>query len=621
MPDKRININDIESIGSASSVTDREVVKCLEENLRDYQQVRQVMETYWRDYYISYMTTPMAKRQNLTRISAHIGDVQTNWRHNIKTPKAYEITETIVSYFKGAFFPNDRWFDFTPSMPVKNPNYHAIIDINRRFVNKKLVDAQFKTNFGIFLREMVIAGTSALMFPWVEDNAKFQVLSPFEFLLDPEAQDPNEANFIRSYSMSPVRFRQHVEDETFNLVDSAQLRDILDGQTYATPHQAGFDIDRNALDSLRSLMGMSDFTRHSNKSVTVFEFWGELELNNVVLKNVRASWTESGTLLNLETNPYGHKPFMIGTYLRLSSSPYGIGALQPISSQLYYKDTLTSRNADNVAVSSDTMMEVVMDGVIDPDDVYIAPGKKIFVTQSGSVNPINLPYAGGATMQDLQVLEQTADKAIGTGPYIGVGNGRAGERVTAAEVQAQQQTGDNRLTDVFVDLEAQVMLPFIKVFHQYCQKYSQGGVLAMGDVYIQVNPGILQFPFDVISLGANHVADKEYNLRQMMDWLGIVAQNQQMAQMVNWAAVTQKLTYMMLPQLADEVMQQQEQTPAMPQGGGPMEQAMGQMSEAANFVGGEAAQGALMSQEMAGQLPAAAEQLVQGLQNNGTAAG
>lgn len=604
----RLDVSSIIQTGETKTVDSEEVVKVLERYLRDYQMAREPLKDLWKDYYVSYLATPDAKRAILSRAARYVGDVNTNWRHSIKSPKAYEIVETIVSYMMGAFFPNERWFDLAPTMPIADPGWQQIVEINRRLMDKKLNDSLFRSAYRVFLRELCITGTSALMFPWKENNVRWKVLSPLEFLIDPAADYPNDANFIRTYSLHPAEFDEYRNDGTFNLAEKN-----ADKLQYDYDNRRHFKLDDGILASIDTLMGIQRDTRTSQLKIDVFEFWGDLYLEDVILRNVRASWTKNGMLLNLDSNPYNEKPFIVGTYLRLSHSPYGVGALQPIASQLYYKDSLTSRTADNAAITSDTALEVVLDGVVDPDDVYMAPGKKIFTTREGVINPIALPNNSSASIQELNILEQTADKAVGTGPYIGVGQGRSGERVTAAEVQAQRDTGGKRLTDVFTDLEAEVLIPLLQRFHKYCQKFYQGGdVINFKGAYVSANPGVVQFAdFEVKALGAANVADKEYNLRQLLDWMAVVGQNPLMAEMVNWEEVLKHLSYMMMPSIADNVI---SGPPApQPQPMTPNQQLGGELEEAARFQGGEAGVRALQASQTAGALPAQMQNYVENL--------
>ena len=264
MPVERdIDIRGITRIGEQmSTIKNSEVVKELQRLLDDYSRERFQLEWNWRSYYTNYLTTPEAKRSNLTHVSRNLGgDVDVNWRHNIKSPKAYEIVETLTSYFMGAFFPNERWFDLIPQEPM-GVEFGTLIELNRQFMNNKLEQAMFKSNCRVFIRETCIAGTSALMFPWVDNNIRFRVLSPFEFLLDPRAQMANDANMIRSYELSLPEFKQYIREDVFNLTTLKESEDMM-SPTVSPSHD--FRIDKDTFNSVSRLMGLSDIPRTNQR--------------------------------------------------------------------------------------------------------------------------------------------------------------------------------------------------------------------------------------------------------------------------------------------------------------------------------------------------------------------
>ena len=604
---KTIQLKDFNYIGDVKEVECQRVLKALKQTKDSYMQARQPMVLDWQAYYASYCTTTASKQSVLSSMGQYIGKVNTSWRHNLKSPKAYEIVETLVTYFLGAFFPNERYFDLILAEPNSDPEYYELTEVNRLFVKNKLDESYFRLAYEIFIREICITGSSCLMFPWVGNNVKWQVLSALEFLLEPTAQFPNEANLIRYYRITPVEADFYRQTGVFDLVEKEDVAKAR-GNNYA------FDLD---IQNIQYMLGLNPDRNEKPEEHIVYEFWGDLALDDCLLKNVRISWTDD-FLLNCGPNPYGFRPFQVGTYLRLSQSPWGIGALQPVNSQLYYKDNVTSRQADNVACGADNVFLVEQDGVVDPDDVYIAPGHKIFVTRKDAVTPLALNTNLGPTLTELAGVDQTCDKAIGTGPYIGVNAGRQGERVTAEEVKAQRDVGGKRLTTVFSTMEAEAFIPTLEKFHYFCRKFYKGqDLININGVYIRVTERTVDFPYRVKALGAANVADKEYNLRQFLDWLSVVSQNPELSARVDWDIVAVQLASQMVPfidGLTQAVPQQQPQAGPPATGG---EAAVAGLNDAANFVGGEAGQRALQSSLQAGNLDAQMQQMLmaQGGQN------
>ena len=609
---RNVDISEITVVGGSTSNTmDTDLILArLIELRKNYQAARQPLESLWDDYYASYITTPAAAARVSSSVSKRIvGDVNTQWRHRLKTPKAFETVETIVSWMMSAFFPNEFWFDLRPQTPMYDPNFQQQLDVVKFYLSKTLSDAGVKRKFRIFLRELCIAGTAGIAFPLVGTSLKLDVMPCYSFYLDPEQQDPNEANMIRKYTVSRVQLLTLIKDEYFNVAEVKDFEDLT-----AAPSRGMFGHDSKVQGNLNQLMGVQAGNQSEARYYhDVYEYWGNIIVEDKMLINVRATFT-GDKLLGIERNPFERKPFVIGSYIQLSKSPYGIGAIQPIASQLYYKDILTSRHADNVAISSDVMLEIVEGQVLEPEKVVVKPGQKIMVTQKGSINPISFPMSNVA-LSEMSLIDQTIDKATGTGPYIGVNAGRSGDRVTAAEISAQREAGGNRLTDVFADVETTVLLPLLCGYYYYLRNFAkalEAVVYSPEGNYFVIRGEAFNQDVEFITVGANNVADKEYRTRQLIDFLNLAAGNEQMAQRINWDEATQLLAKYFVPDTAQRLVQAAP-APAPDPNQQMQDPMMGALNEAAAYSGGAVGQQALQAQVASGQLEASSEQVRQQL--------
>lgn len=607
-----INLNEFEIQGDVSNLPtgdklEATLLNALITLLGKYSMARNTLEDKWAKAYYAYATTREAK-QNLTNVAKQvIGRTKVNWRHKLKSPKAFELVETIESYMMGAFFPNQKWFDFAAAGHTDDPNFRTILELNRKFINKQLENGEFRDMMRMHIRETCITGTSGFMYPWHEamQNAKFNVMSCFEFWLDPTAQRPNDANLFRKYTLHKAEVIAN--KDFFNLMDKKT------NQFGATNTIA---YDRNMMFHLRRMLGIDVETLSShNDDVDIFEFWGDLlvpELN-IIIKNIRASFTLEG-LYNFMPNPFIYRPIIITNYVQLSSSPYGISALQSVLSQLYYKDVMMSRHADAVVASIDPTYTYLHDGVVDPNEVYMAPGHTIPVTQTDAIRPVQTGGDMNVSVQDMTIVEQTIDKAVGTGPFIGVGQGRAAERVTKAEIDAQIAAGGNRLNDVYDHMQTN-LLRFLKRYRDFFRVYYAGQTqievrqlnpqleMFNQDIWANVDISSFQFDVEIKPLGAANVATREFKLRQTFEWMTIVGQNPNMNPLVDWNQVLQHITFTMLPDEAAFFLlpPQTEQT-------APTDPA-GQLREVLQNAGAGADVKALEAASMAGQLPAVTQQL------------
>lgn len=664
MANRPINISAVSHVkltNDAVKLTDGEIVNhCIA--LKDkYEKERLLLEQTWKDSWAAYLTTQEAREYASARAIDVVGNIDVNWRHNLVTAKAFETVETIVSYLHASFFPNPRWFDLEPKSPIQNEAWEKIVDINRRYIDIKLHQTNFKSIFRQFLRELCITGTAAIALPWrsevkekIENHIQYtdtghplviqktsaqiksapdlEVLSVFDFLLDPEVHDPNESNVIRQFRLTKGELIRLIESGKY---PKAVLEDIKRDSYFSS------DTGQDSLDELNVMIGitseqspdgttgniLSSNSFGSNKLV-VSEFWGDITIKNVEFKDVYIVWV-GGHLLEFIQNPYwSGKPFQFGTYVDIVNTPYGIGCLQPVLPNLYQQNVLMSRRADNISIASDTMFTVLADGVVNMDEVYTAPGHKIAVTTHDAIQPVPLTTDQSVSLSEEGVLEQRIDKATGTGPFIGVGAGRSAERVTAQEIQAQRDAGGNRLNGIYAHIEETSMVPFLERYHELCRQFilepeivriPVGGT-ALAE-YIIVGPELLQWPMAMKALGAGHIADKEFQLRQLLDWLNTVSSVEALAEGINWPEVLKAITTRMVPDLSDFVvisdeermarLQDQQQLLAQQQQAlaGPEQEIM----EQAQFVGGDPAVAALEESLVSGQAGGDIEGIAQAL--------
>lgn len=643
------------------SINTSEVVNSCRSLKTKYEQERHLSEQTWRDAWGVYLTTPEAREYASSRVIDVIGNIDFNWRHNLVTAKAYEVVETIVSYLQSSFFPNSQWFDLTPRAAIPNNQWREITEVNRLFIANKLHNQHFQSIYRQYLREMCITGTAGIALPWrtevketftnaihgepetgvivvpkksfekTKNAPDLQVISVLDFFLDPTIDDPNESNVIRRFHLTRGDLIQLIDSGKYPMADIDKIR--RDSQISDAINDRAFTTDLLFGVSATDSPDAGDGNTFSNSTISdgkveLFEFWGDIVIKNVEFKDIYIVWT-GRHLLDFVKNPYwSGKPFQFGSYSSISGTPYGIGCLQPILPNLYQQNVFMSRRADNISIGSDMMFTVLADGVTNMDEVYTAPGHKIPVTDHDAVRPLQLTTDQSVSLSEEGVLEQRIDKATGTGPFIGVGAGRTAERVTAQEIQAQRDAGGNRLNGVYSHIEETSMVPFLEKYHELCRQFIVEdefirfpmGNNRFADIF--VGPRELQFPMAFRALGAGHIAEKEFQLKQLTDWVQFVSTVESLAENVNWNGVLRALTVKMVPdQVNDLIISEEEQMAriedqqallAQQQQQGqadPLQQAQ----ESAQFVGGTPAVSALQESAATGQAPQELAQLAQAL--------
>jgi hypothetical protein len=596
------------SLEFSDGVPDREkeVVRVLQHMYNDYKDRRQTKTTRILACWAAYLGTPRAETWRRNEVLTDTqGDVGKDWRHRINRGKAYEIVENIVPYLKMATFPNDDWFDMMPLVPIDDPQYEMYLKLMKAYMQYKLYESKFKDKWELFLRQLVITGTSILSLPWrVETKTKqinvkvemhgqsgyrtetiektfynapdIGVEDVLDFYLDPDGCDPNTSNIIRRVVLTRGQISRLVQEGCYTLPPEYIWK--------LKPYKLGRSEDQ---ETVQDFLGIDQRGYSMGDSIEIFEFWGDLGLRTEELRDVVITWC-GDQVLRMENNPYWEgKPFIIGTYTQIMNSPYGFGALEPVLGDIHELDIISNVRLDSEEVSLMPTWLVTNDGTVDPNELFIEPGKVIPVADVNSVRSLaaDLRFVN-VSISEEQLREQTVDRRTATGAFIGTAEGRGGERVTAAEVNATREAGGNRLSGVYEHIELTALLPALTLIYNYARQFVVKDELVPfpgkhADEILYATVGIdqLHTEFRLIPKGATHIADKEYELRQMTDWVSLMGSNQQLAQNVNWTEVAKELTRRFIGFHPERFIQEQQ---ADPTGGNPM----AQVAEQAGAVGG-----------------------------------
>jgi hypothetical protein len=204
----------------------------------------------------------------------------------------------------------------------------------------------------------------------------------------------------------------------------------------------------------------------------------------------------------------------------------------------------------------------------------------------------------GVSINEEQLREATIDRRTATGAFVGTGEGRSGERVTAAEVQAAREAGGNRLSGIYAHIEQTALLPCLQLIYEYARQFvvkdemiPVPGKSADEILYVTVGIDQLQQQFKLRPKGATHIADKEYELRNMTDWVALMGSNPEMAKNINWLEVTKELTRRFIGFQPDRFIAEQQPT-ADPNAGNPL----AQVADQAKQIGGNEMQQAVQAQ-------------------------
>lgn len=608
--------------GTTSHDFEANVIHTLNRILEDWKAARAGLELHWRECWAMYFGTKNAEdfMRSIIQIES-VGDVGKDWRHHVSQAKAYDIVETAIPYFKSASFPNEDWFDLQPVVPIPGDDLEMYIKVLKQFVKEKLDNSMFKNVWELFLRQLTVCGTSIIALPWrletrqttktvrvrgewqdelvdmdvekvIYNAPDMSVEDVFDVWLDPDSDDPNRADMIRRFTLKRGQVARLVQDKVY---DRAKLSDV---QTLR-PWKRGREDNRQDVDTFYGL----ETSALTTDTLEIFEYWGCLEVQDEELYDVVVTWS-GDRLLRIETNPYrGGRPFVIGRYTPIPKSPYGWGMLSPIMGNLHELNILANSRLDGLEITLQPTFLLRNDGTVDPNDVVAEPGRVIPVADVDGIRQLitNNEFAA-VSMQEEQIREQLIERRTGTSSFVGTAPGRSGERVTASEVEATQSAGGNRLSGVYELIERESLLTVVQRTYEYAQQF-QGynevvpvqGKDSKELLYATVGPMELAYDMKVKPIGAKHIANKEYGIRQMTDWLAVMNSNPQLQGLVNWEEVAREVTRKFIDESPDRFITVGQGTApgAMPG------QQMPSVAEAAKGVGGSEFENAVNAQMMA----------------------
>jgi len=644
-----------------------DIIEQLQVIKRRYRDARWEKENKWLEAWGQYFSTPEAQAFMRARALHTVGDVNTDWRHRVPDGKAFEMVESVTNFLMGAFFPNKNWFDVEPKEPLdmEPEDYRKYIRTMKEFVNRKLQEGDFQDHWEQFVRQAVAVGTSAIALPWryiteqkpmnvrvpkpdgnytVEtknvDKTKyngfdFETISMFDFFIDPNAETGNDGNILRRYEKTRGELIRDVEAGRFPKTSVKAIQDM-------EAKERSYDESDTKEYEKEHFQGMNTHVTNPEDIIEVWEFWGDITINGVEYQDVVITYA-GDEVLEFQSNPFwGGKPFITCTFLPVLNTPYGLGVLDPVLGDLHAKMLTRNQRLDIVEGSINPMFEVVNDGTIDFSNLTVEPGKMIPVAEPNSIRQINTVANVASSVQEEQLMEQSIEKATGTGAFIGSGATRNAERVTAQEIQATRQAGGNRLNGVHRHMEREGMLAFLTKAFRFMQQFmTVDEVIPVSSEedpeakeFMDVGIEELNQELHLRPLGSDFIINEEHELKQRTDFLTLAGQIEPMQQTLNWKEIAKDLARRFLKEdwqnyikeddggatPPSEALTQQQQggepgAGAQLQGGAAPQTEIEQLKQGALSAGGEGAAQAIEEQVRAGQGQEALSQLAQNMES------
>jgi hypothetical protein len=541
--------------------------------LRRWEGARRELEQDWEECWAHYLSNYRGNQLIERNTVIAVGNVENQYRHRVTTSKGYEIVETANAYLQGAFFPSKMWFYLLPKYPLQTEEWEDELRILNRYVLQKLEEADVRSVWDRFCRQALVIGTSCIAMPWLYDtrtsykkkkdkksgkyeqtpfeqitwnNLNLDVVDMFDVYLDPAKADPRDSDMFRRMIMTKGSVLRMIDEGFYPLGDKAEIMSTPGYSRSGTQSE-------ERIENLKWVSGLGTGDWRQEEEIAVYEYWGDLIIGDCEYLDTHVVFTDS-TLLVFEPNPFwGGKPFIFGTLVDGHQSPYGMGILEPVKGLLHQLYLSQNHRLDCDDFIVDPMFLVKSDGSVNPEDIYTEPGRVILVEDPETdIKQIELSAQNvSVQIQDEGLLEQRINQATGVGEYINT-QGRDAERVTAEEVRARQNAGGNRLGRFHKHLEDTALRRFLRLSYAYLQQFVRGDEVVRLErpnkrgisddyEYYSVGEQELAVEMDLIPIGADHIIDKETELRERIDFYTFIQNVPQAAQFVNWKEVVKDL--------------------------------------------------------------------------------
>lgn len=436
---------------------DRQVNGYIRSLITDLSATRAGLESSWMEAWAHYLGTPYGMDFLRSRVLHRVGEVNDDWRHKLNVGQAYQVVEDIHGYLMAATFPNEEWLHVQPLEPM----YRKMARILRKFYSKKLTKWKFRSYYAAYVRQLLITGNSCMFVPWGKQGQEFEVVDVFDVLVDPTCRSIDEDFFIRRH----MKTRR----ELLKMADKGELGSLTVKDVIFIGAHSDEDLwERDTSHIIQSFQGVTyEHSFSLNDKIFVYEFWGDIDLDSVLFTNRHVSILGKH-VIEWEVNKLSCGiPYVFGTYTDVIKMPFGISPITSSLGLLHELNIVTNQRLDNLEIALNNMYTIKQGGMTTSENFRAAPGATYDVLEHDEIRPIpqdaNTPMV---SYSEANYLVDTVNRNSGTGPLIGQGQPRGGERVTAEEIRAVQEAGGNRLTNVFAHIEDTSLIPMItKVMH------------------------------------------------------------------------------------------------------------------------------------------------------------
>jgi hypothetical protein len=382
------------------------------------------------------------------------------------------------------FPPNGKFFTVVGKTEADHQLAKPLLE---EIMQNKLESAGFQEAFSLYLKQLLICGTSVLSVPWKKETQLTETWQPVKKLGMTIGYEPTlQENVVYDAPEFQVLDMKNVYlDPQAKNLQSATLIHQLE-KTLAELEQQGWYSNLSALqERLRQLRERQNTNSTATplalqaEKLTLLECWGDFQFDGTVYKNhVATIIQETNTLIRLEPIGYrnGEKPFIIGTLTPIPHQLYGLGAVERSLGLQNAINLLTNQKLDALNLSiHPPFTYLIQDDLFDPTHLSTKPGALIPVKDHNTIRPLPMPNSNLTLayeeIQDLkqEILETTGSLRLMTN----TNQATIGGNPTATEVNAYLQSGERKYGQLLSHLEQTSVEPMLNKVFAHLQQFWQ----------------------------------------------------------------------------------------------------------------------------------------------------
>lgn len=408
------------------------------------------------------------------------------WRTQIVVSWVYDTVESAVDDLTEALFPTEEdFFSVLPAVAgdeVQEANAEAMTD----YMQCKLQEADFISQFKLNLKQMAITGSSPMKCYWKRDE---RVVSRTQF--QPDGTTLRQRSIVTDYDapyaevvlMQDFVLYPATGDVSKSLCVQRILRpldQVTGNPVYVNTEDLHADIknesqveDRQLSQRINTALGIKDDVDANGSYVELLEAWGDFVIDGTRYRNYIATVARNqNKVLRFQPNPhdYGLKPFVFCGWRDVPGQVYAIGIVEPVLDYQAMGSTISNMIFDEAKLKIHGQYKYVPDGVFDPDMFEARPGAAHPVGQIDNLQAINPNLNLSFGFAERNNLKGEMEETTGVTQFS-KGAESAGKSRTARESVLLAQAGTKKATVTAKHISRKALVPTLQQFYMLIKQF------------------------------------------------------------------------------------------------------------------------------------------------------